>query len=133
MTGWVNGEQSTMNANIFQLFVNRPVLATAVNLTLLIIGLVAFERLELRHISSTAHNEFSIVTYYPGANSQAVEQRVTKVLEDALSGLDGIKKLNSDSLDGQSRIFIKFKSNIDYKTALSELRDRVFTAMTGLP
>src|SRR5262245_53463352 len=97
-----------MNTQFFQLFVNRPVLATALNLILLVIGLVAFDRLELRHIPSTANNEFFIVTHYPGANSLTVEQRVTKLLEDGLSGLDGIKKLSSESTDGQSRIHIKF-------------------------
>lgn len=122
-----------MNSSVFQLFVNRPVLATAVNLILLIIGLVAFEHLELRHVPISANNQFSITTRYPGANSLTVEQRVTKVLEDALSGLEGIKKLSSESLDSQSNIHIKFKAGVDYKTALSELRDRIFNTMGDLP
>lgn len=117
----------------FQAFINRPIMATAINLVLLIVGLVAFERLELRHSPNSARNEFMIFTCYPGANSLAVEQRVTKVLEDALSSLDGIKNLSSDSTDGHSHIQLKFKSNIKHNHALSELRDRVFGANSSLP
>lgn len=108
-------------------------MATAVNLVLLIIGVVAFNHLELRHISSTARNEFSITTYYPGANSVTVEQRITKPLEDVLSGLDGIKSLTSESSDGQSQIHIRFKPNVNTNIALGELRDRVFGAVPNLP
>jgi multidrug efflux pump len=117
----------------FQVFINRPIMATAVNLVLLIIGLIAFDRLELRHAPDSARNEFTICTHYHGANSMAVEQRVTNVLEDSLSGLDGIKKLSSESSDGHSHIHIKFKSNVTRQYALSELRDRVFSSMNSLP
>jgi len=118
---------------IFQAFINRPVMATAVNLVLLIIGLVAFNHLELRHTSSSARNEFSITTHFPGANNITVEQRITKTLEDVLSGLDGIKSLSSDSSDGQSQIHIKFKKTINPNVAVGELRDRVFGAVSSLP
>ncbi len=108
-------------------------MATAVNLLLLIVGLVAFEHLELRHSPNSVRNDFMICTHYPGANSLAVEQRVTKILEDALSGLDGIKKLSSESSDGHSHIHVKFKSNIPRNIAMSELRDRIFGVLSSLP
>jgi multidrug efflux pump len=114
-------------------FVNRPIMAVAINLGLLIIGLVAFNHLELKHIPASARNEFTIYTEYPGAHNLSVEQRVTKPLEDALSGLDGIDKLSSDSLDGHSAIYIKFKSHIDPNKAMSELRDRIFGTHSVLP
>lgn len=114
-------------------FVERPVMAIAINLVLLIIGLVAYKHLELRHSPRVVQNEVRITTYYPGGNDQAVEHQVTKPLEDALSGIDGVKKLNSTSLDGQSQITLKFVSNVDSNKALSQVRDRVFSNLSLLP
>ncbi len=108
-------------------------MATAINLVLLVVGLIAFKQLELRHMPNMAQNEITITTLYPGGNSLTVEQRVTKPLEDALSGLDGIRKLSSESSDGVSQIHIKFKSSSDPKRALSEVRDRVYGVQSGLP
>lgn len=116
-----------------QAFIKRPIMATAVNLVLLIVGVVAFERLELRHTPNQTKNEFRIDTYYSGANSFAVEQRITKPLEDALSGLEGLSKITSESSDGNSQIHVKFKPNVDHNRAMSELRDRVMITLSSLP
>lgn len=116
-----------------QSFIQRPIMATAINLALLIIGLVGYERLELRHSPNQIKNEFRIDTVYPGVSSYTVEQRITKPLEDALSGLEGIKKISSETADGYSQINVKFKSNINHNRALSELRDRVILSMSSLP
>lgn len=120
-------------AGVIQAFVNRPIMATAVNLVLLVVGLVAFNRLELRHQPNVALNDIRIYTTYPGSGSEVVEQRVTKPLEDVLSGLDGIKSMTSVSEDGQSTIHIKFRSGIDSHKALSQVRDRVFSSVHLLP
>lgn len=116
-----------------QAFINRPIMAVSVNLILLIVGLVCIDRMELRHTSEQANNEFHVYTAYPGANLFTVEERVTKPLEDALSGLNGIKKLSSESMDGLSQIFVKFKPEIDHKIASGELRDRVMSSQSSLP
>jgi multidrug efflux pump len=114
-------------------FVNRPIMATAVNLVVLVLGLVAFQQLELRINPKVSDNEVRIITRYPGSNNLAVEEQVTKPLEDALAGMDGIKKLNSTSQDGQSQIQVKFKENINPSQAVSQVRDRVFAMLSALP
>lgn len=114
-------------------FVRRPVMATAINIVLLIMGLVSYHHLELRHKPNVVHNEISINTIYPGANSAAVEHQVTKPLEDALSGIDGIKKISSSSQDSRSEIHVKFKTGVDNNKALSQIRDRVFSSLSTLP
>jgi multidrug efflux pump len=116
-----------------EVFVRRPVMATAINIVLLIMGLVSYHHLELRHKPNVAQNEISISTIYPGANGAAVEHQVTKPLEDALSGIDGVKKISSSSQDSHSNIFVKFKTGIDNNRALSQIRDRVFSTLSSLP
>lgn len=116
-----------------EVFVRRPVLATAINLVLLIMGLVSYHHLELRHKPNVSQNEVAIGTVYPGANAAAVENQVTKPLEDALSGIDGVKKITSSSQDSRSDIFVKFKPGIDNNKALGQIRDRVFSTLSSLP
>jgi multidrug efflux pump len=110
-----------------EVFVRRPVMATAINIVLLIMGLVSYYHLELRHKPNVSQNEISISTVYPGANSVAVEHQVTKPLEDALSGIDGVKKISSSSQDSRSDIHVKFKAGVDNDKSLSQVRDRVFS------
>lgn len=116
-----------------QVFVKRPVMAIAVNLALLIIGIVAYHQLELRHTPNAPNNDIRISTVYPGANSLAVEQQITKPLEDALAGVDGIKKMNSSSQDGHSHINLTLKPGSQGKEAISQIRDRIVSAMPSLP
>lgn len=120
-------------ANFIQAFVNRPIMAIAVNIVLLVVGLVAFNKLELRHQPNVEVNEVRINTKYTGGSSSVVEQRITKPLEDALSGLDGIKNMTSVSEDGKSEIHVKFRPGVDTHKALSQVRDRVFSSVHLLP
>jgi multidrug efflux pump len=115
-----------------EIFVRRPVMATAINLVLLILGIVAYHQLELRHTPNVPQNELRITTTFPGANSLAIEHQVTKPLEDALNGIDGIKKISSTSQDSQSFIFVKFKPG-QANRGLSQVRDRIFSAVATLP
>lgn len=114
-------------------FVRRPVMACAINLVLFIIGWVAYYHLELRHTPNVLQNEVRINTSYPGASSLTVEHQVTKPLEDALSGLDGIKKLSSSSRDGESYIHVQFKPDLANGQGLNSVRDRVLAAVAHLP
>lgn len=114
-------------------FVRRPVMATAINLVLLIMGLVSYHHLELRHQPNVSQNEVMISTIYPGANSAAVEHQVTKPLEDALSGIDGVKRISSGTQDSRSQISVKFKTGMDSNKTLSQVRDRVFSTLSSLP
>ena len=116
-----------------EVFVRRPVMATAINIVLLIMGLVAYHLLDLRHKPNVAQNEVTITTAFPGANAAVVEQQVTKPLEDVLSGIDGVKKMNSSSYDSQSQIVVKFKPGVDNNKALGQIRDRVFSSLSTLP
>lgn len=116
-----------------EIFVRRPVMATAINLVLLIMGVVSYHHLDLRHKPNVEQNVIEIGTIFPGANSTAVEHQVTKPLEDALSGIDGVKKITSISQDSQSYIYVNFKPGVDTNKGLGQIRDRVFSTLSGLP
>src|SRR5204862_886945 len=85
---------------ISDLSIKRPVLDTVVSLLLIVLGLFAFTRLPLRELPDIDPPVVSINTSYTGASAAVVETRITQVLEDAVSGIEGVDLLTSSSRTG---------------------------------
>jgi len=115
------------------LSVKRPVFAIVLSLLLVVFGLVAFEALPLRQYPDIDPPVVSVETAYPGASAQIVETKVTKILEDEVSGIEGIRTITSQSRDGRSIITIEFKISRDVDAAANDVRDRVSRASDTLP
>ncbi|MGQ9426373.1 efflux RND transporter permease subunit [Gilvimarinus sp. F26214L] len=113
--------------------VKRPVFATVISLVLVVFGLVAFDRLPLREYPDTNRPLVSVSTTYRGASASVVENRITQVIEDRISGVEGIKTVTSSSSDGISRINIEFDLNRDLEAATNDIRDRVSGVLRVLP
>jgi multidrug efflux pump len=71
--------------------IKRPVFASVLSILLIAFGIVAFERLTLREYPNIDPPVVSIRTSYPGAAANIVETRITKVIEDRISGVEGIR------------------------------------------
>ncbi|HCB17726.1 MAG TPA: hypothetical protein DEP76_11855, partial [Alteromonas sp.] len=93
--------------------VKRPVFASVVNLLLIIFGIVSFSMLSLREYPDIDPPIVSINTNYPGASANIVETRITQLLEDRISGIEGIKNITSTSRNGRSDITIEFELSRD--------------------
>ncbi|MGD8556232.1 MAG: efflux RND transporter permease subunit [Chromatiales bacterium] len=115
------------------LSVTRPVLATVMSLLLISIGLVAFDRLPLREYPDIDPPVVSIDTVYPGAAANVVETRITQLVEDRVSGVEGIRTIESVSEDGRSRITIEFDIDRDVDGAANDIRDRVSGILDQIP
>jgi len=113
--------------------VTRPVLASVMSLLLVAFGLVAFDRLPLREYPDIDPPVVSIETIYPGAASNVVETRITQVIEDRISGVEGIRFVESTSEDGRSAISVQFDIGRDVDAAANDVRDRVSTVLDELP
>ena len=113
--------------------VKRPVLAGVLALLLVAFGLVAFDRLALREYPNIDPPVVSITTGYPGASASVIESRITKIIEDRVAGVEGIKFIQSVSMDGRSRITIEFDVNRDIYAAANDVRDRVARVSRQLP
>lgn len=113
--------------------VKRPVFATVVNLLLVIFGIVCFTMLPLREYPDIDTPIVSISTNYPGASAEIVESKITQLLEDRISGVEGIKSINSTSRNGRSNITIEFNVERDIDSAANDIRDRVSRALNNLP
>ncbi len=116
-----------------EISIRRPVLATVMSLLILLVGLIAYERLTVREYPNIDVPTVSVETIYDGANASIVESQVTNVLEDSLSGIEGIDFMTSSSSSGKSQITINFNLDRDADTAASDVRDRVGRVRGLLP
>jgi multidrug efflux pump len=118
---------------ISEISIRRPVLAIVISLLLVIFGLVSLERLSTREYPDIDRPVVSITTYYSGASAPVVETKITQVIEDAVAGIEGILKIESDSEDERSQVRIEFDVNRDMDAAANDVRDRVSRVMGMLP
>lgn len=115
------------------LSVKRPVFATVINLLIITFGIVAFLMLPLREYPDIDPPIVNISTNYPGASAAIVETKITQLLEDRISGVEGVKTINSNSRVGRSSITIEFNLDRDIDAATNDVRDRISRALNNLP
>ncbi|MGA8205430.1 MAG: efflux RND transporter permease subunit [Woeseiaceae bacterium] len=115
------------------LSIRRPVLATVMSLIIILIGLICYTRLPVRLIPNVDEPIVTVSTNYPGANAQVIESQITKPIEDALSGIDGIDYISSVSRAESSQVTVRFKLDRDPDGAASDVRDRVARSRGDLP
>ena len=113
--------------------IRRPVLATVLNLVILLVGIISYERLAVRLIPNVDVPIVTVATRYPGANAQVIESQITKPIEDALSGIEGVDYLSSVSRAESSQVSVRFRLDRDPDGAASDVRDRVAQARGQLP
>ncbi len=113
--------------------IRRPVLATVLNLVVLLVGLICYERLAVRLIPNVDVPVVTVATTYPGANAQVIESQITKPIEDALSGIEGIDYIQSVSRAESSQVTVRFRLDRNADAAASDVRDRVAQARGTLP
>lgn len=116
-----------------ELSIRRPVFATVLSLLIVLIGLVSFNRLVIREYPKIDNPTVTVETRYVGASSAVVESQVTKVLEDSLSGVEGLDVITSISRQEQSQITVKFLLTRDPDAAASDVRDKVSRVRQRLP
>ncbi|MDG9670421.1 efflux RND transporter permease subunit [Hahella sp. CR1] len=115
------------------LSVKRPVFASVIGLLLIAFGYLCFERLPLREYPAIDPPVVSVTTDYPGAAANVVETRITEVIEERISGVQGIVSISSQSSNGRSRITIEFDIGRDIDAATNDVRDRVSRIADNLP
>jgi multidrug efflux pump len=113
--------------------VQRPVFATVVSLLLVAFGMLSFNALPLREYPDISAPTVSVTTNYVGASADVIESRVTQVIEDRISGIDGIENIRSTSQDEVSRINVEFSLDRDIDQAANDVRDRVSRVVRLLP
>ncbi len=118
---------------ISDISVKRPVFASVISLLLIAFGLVAFDRLSLREYPDIDPPVVTVEVNYPGAPANVVETRVTEIIEERISGIEGIEFIESSSSDGESNVTIEFSIGRDIDAAANDVRDRIAGVQDNLP
>jgi HAE1 family hydrophobic/amphiphilic exporter-1/multidrug efflux pump len=119
--------------NISELSLKRPVLATVMNLMLILFGVVGYNFLAVRDYPAIDPPIITVNTNYTGANADLIESQITEPLEKNINGIPGIRTITSSSSLGSSYITVEFNLGVDLEAAASDVRDKVGQAQRSLP
>ncbi|HTD94886.1 MAG TPA: efflux RND transporter permease subunit, partial [Chitinophagaceae bacterium] len=119
--------------NISELSLKRPVLATVMNLAIILFGVIGLTFLAVRDYPAIDPPLISVSTSYTGANADIIENQITEPLEKQINGIPGIRTITSSSSLGNSQISVEFNLGVDLEAAASDVRDKVSQAARSLP
>lgn len=115
-------------------FIERPIFAWVIAIGIMLAGLGAMFSLPIAQYPDIAPPSVNISANYPGASADTVETSVTQVIEQQLTGIDGLMYFSSTSTaNGQSRITVTFTKGTDPDTAQVQVQNKVQQALSRLP
>jgi multidrug efflux pump len=115
------------------LFIRRPVIALVVNITILVVGLVAYFQLNTRQYPRSDAAVVNITTIYYGASADTVRGYITTQLERVVASADGIDYLESTSSANVSTIRVYLRLNYDTNAALAQISSKIDQVRSELP
>ena len=118
---------------ITRVSINNPVFATMVMVALCVLGLFAYNKLGVEQIPDVSPPIAFVDVAYPGASPEAVEREVTKLVEEALNSIAGVKRITSRSFEGRSQSQVEFNLNANLGRAMQDLRDRMGAIQSLFP
>ncbi len=100
---------------------------------LLALGAFSYTQLNYELIPKISSPVVSVTTVYPGASPYEVENSVTKKIEDAISSLEGIKKITSNSMESVSSVVVELEQSVDVDLALQDAQRKINGIVSSLP
>ncbi|MGA7162273.1 MAG: efflux RND transporter permease subunit, partial [Bacteroidota bacterium] len=118
---------------ITELSIKRPTLVVVVFTVLAVLGLFSYFQLNYELLPKMSIPVVTIMTVYPGASPYEVENNVSKIIEDAVSGIDKIDNVRSSSLEGLSLVIIEFKQDANIDFVVQDASRKVNAVLASLP
>ena len=119
--------------NISELSLRRPVLATVMNILIVLFGIVGYTFLAVREYPAIDPPTINVRTSYAGASAEIIESQITEPLEKVINGIPGIRSITSSSSVGTSNITVEFNVGENLEAAANDVRDKVGQATRNLP
>jgi HAE1 family hydrophobic/amphiphilic exporter-1 len=113
--------------------VKRPVFATMLILSLVVVGAFSFLSLGVDLFPKIDFPTITVTVVNPGASPQEIETEITDKIEEAVNTISGIDELRSSSIEGVSQVFVQFVLEKDVNIAAQEVENRVQTVIPNLP
>ncbi len=116
-----------------EICVKRPVFATMLILSLVVVGAFSFFSLGVDLFPKVDFPTITVTVVNPGSSPQEIETEITEKIEEVVNTVSGIDELRSTSLEGVSQVFVQFILEKDVNIAAQEVENRVQTAIPNLP
>ena len=113
--------------------IKRPVFATMVIMSFMVLGLVSMTRLGIDLFPEVNFPFVNVTVVYPGAGPEEVETLVTRPIEDAVAGINGVKRVISTSTEGMGRVGVELRLEVDPQAATAEVREKIAAIRFKLP
>ncbi|MEW6713687.1 MAG: efflux RND transporter permease subunit [Nitrospirota bacterium] len=115
------------------LSIKRPILATVMMLTLVVLGIFSYRRLSVEMYPNVEIPVVSIVTKFPGASPESVERELSKKIEEAVNPIAGVKRVISYSREGVSTVVVEFRLEEKINEVAQETRAKINAVRGELP
>src|SRR3990170_4011630 len=122
-----------MNWNVSAWSIRRPVPSLALFLVLVVLGVMSFGSLPVTRFPNIDVPVIQVRITQSGAAPSELETQVTKKVEDAVAGVNGVKHIASNLTEGSSITTMEFRLEIDADRALNDVKDAVARIRTDLP
>ena len=118
---------------IYKTAINKPITTALIFVAVMIIGLFSLTRLPIDQLPEMDPPYITVMTTYPGANASEIETNVTKIIENSLNSVDGLKNLISTSKDNLSIVTMEFEWGLNLDESLNDIRSYVDLVYDNLP
>ncbi len=118
---------------ISEVCIERPVFAWVMTLILVLLGIVGGYRLPLQQYPTMSQPNITIESTLPGASPEVVETTLTRVIEEAISGVEGIDNIESISNSEESKVMVAFRPERVMSEAVNDIRDRLAKSQDKIP
>lgn len=113
-------------------FINNPVGANLLMIAIIVSGILAFGQLRVESFPQIAPSRVVINIAYPGGSAKQIDESITQRVEEAISGIGGIKQVTSQSVAGLSTVHVRKTASADLDKLLDDIRNQV-NAIVGFP
>ena len=118
---------------IYKTAINKPITTGLVFVAVIILGLFSLSKLPIDQMPEMDPPYVTVMTTYAGANASEIETNITKIIENSLNSVDGLKNITSTSKDNISVVTLEFEWGSDIDEALNDIRSYVDLLYDNLP
>ncbi len=119
--------------SLVDICVRRPVFATMLIVSLVVLGLASYRNLGLDLFPKVDLPTVTITTRLEGASPEEIESQITKKIEEAINTVNGLDELRSVTIEGQSQVFATFVLERDINEAANDVREKVSGVVSEFP
>ena len=118
---------------IYKTAINKPITTGLIFVAVIVLGLFSLSRLPIDQMPEMDPPYVTVMTTYAGANASEIETNITKLVENSLNSVDGLKNITSNSRDNLSVVSLEFEWGSDIDEALNDIRSYVDLLYDNLP